>query len=106
MNIEQVEKNMIIEGTTEYNVLNIPLRARERFIGIIQESHPSSSIKFWRRQWKQRDDDAKNLTGPERAVFLSKCCYDEEEDEFWQTMWKNIDRKKFLQILETAGIRN
>ena len=105
MNIEQVTTNMIIEGTTEYNILNIPSRAREYFITIIQESHPPSSLKFWKKQWKLRDEYAKTVTGVERNTFLSKCCYDQEEVEFWEMIWKNIDRKKFAKVLENAMLK-
>jgi len=95
----RITKEMDIEGTTEYNVLHIPRRARQRFIEIIECSHPSSSVEFWKSNWKKRDENAKNLIGFERAEFLSKCCHDEEEILSWEEMWKTIDRSILLKSL-------
>jgi len=94
-------KEMSVFGTTEYNILHIPMRCRQRFIEIIQPSHPAESVKFWKDAWKQRDEDAKLLVGFDRTRFLSECCYDEVEVTTWEETWKSIERRTIL-----AGILN
>jgi len=97
----RITEEMDVYGTTEYNILHIPRRARESFISIITPTHCSSSIEFWRNSWTMRDEHVKGLVGFERAQFLSECCYDETEVLFWENEWKHMDRKKLL--LEISG---
>ena len=92
----RITQEMLILGTTEYNILHIPKKARSRFIEIIEPSHPEESVKFWKGAWKKRDEDAKLLTGFDRARFLSECCYDEVEVTTWEETWKSIERRTIL----------
>ena len=92
-------KEMSVLGTTEYNILHIPMRCRQRFIEIIKPSHPKESLKFWEDSWKQRDEYAKHLVGFDRPQFLSECCYDETEILYWENYWKTNDRSEVIRQL-------
>ena len=100
----RITQEISIPGTTEYNILHIPTRCRDRFIEIIEQSHPRESVKFWKKSWKQRDEDAKYLVGFDRSRFLSECCYDETEILYWEDVWKHSDRSELIrQISERAS---
>jgi|LauGreSuBDMM15SN_2_FD.fasta_scaffold18659_3 hypothetical protein len=100
----RITQEMVIQGTTEYNILHIPMRARHRFIEIIKRSHTEESVKFWENSWNQRDEDAKCLVGFGRSRFLSECCYDETEVLFWENAWKTSDRSLAIrQLLEQSS---
>ena len=88
--------SMQIEGTVEYNVLHMPIRARSRFIEIIGESHPQSTIDFWRNNWINRDEKVRKLVGNNREEFLNKICPNEAEEKFWSMIWESIDQKNSL----------
>jgi hypothetical protein len=101
----RITQEMSILGTTEYNILHIPMRARRRFIEIIQQSHPEESVKFWEYSWNKRDEDAKYLVGFDRLRFLSECCYDETEILYWENAWKSGDRSVAIRQLSEQASR-
>jgi hypothetical protein len=86
-------QQMQVEGTTEYNILHIPMHARERFISIIEPSHHPQTIDFWRQNWANRDTSARKLLPPLRQEFLEKCCSTEMDRIFWTALWKDIDQQ-------------
>lgn len=98
-------KEISIPGTTEYNILHMPARSRDRFIEIIKPSHPRESVKFWKKSWKQRDEDAKYLVGFDRSRFLSECCYDETEILHWENVWRVSDRSDSIRQISEQFVR-
>jgi hypothetical protein len=90
------KQQMQTEGTTEYNILHIPMQVREKFITIIEDSHHPQTIVFWRQNWANRDAFARKLLPPLRQEFLEKCCSTEMDRVFWTALWKDIDQQATL----------
>lgn len=84
-------ENLTIQGTTEYNILHIPLNARSTFLEIIQQSHPKESVEFWENAWEERDNEARKLVGQKREEFIKKCCTRLSDVIYWRTVWTNMD---------------
>jgi hypothetical protein len=95
MDFNSISENMYIDGSTEFQILHIPIKARKRFIEIITPSHPKESVEFWKNAWTERDQTVRSLVGEDRQDFILRYCIGNLADALmWGSIWENIDKEK------------